>query len=75
MRIHTTSLALILCAALGACSKSEQARTAVPSPQRDKTVFDAQLQALEKAKGVEQTVQQDAQHLKDSIDRQEATSH
>ena len=77
MRSYMPVLALILCSAICACSKSEQsaARTATPPQQQDKTVFDPQLRALEKAKGVEGTVQQDAQHLKESIDQQEAPSH
>ncbi len=77
MRVYSPVFALALCAAVCACSKSEQSadRTATPPRQQDKTVFDAQLQSLEKAKGVEQTMQLDAQHLKESIDRQEAPSH
>jgi hypothetical protein len=77
MRIYPLALAMLLAAATGACSKSDTSAKLTPPPpeQKTKTVFDPQLQALDKAKGVEGTVQQDAQHLKESIDQQEGASH
>jgi hypothetical protein len=77
MRIYPLALAVTLGAAVCGCSKSDKSSALAPPPpqQKDKTVFDTQLQSLEKAKGVEGTMQLDAQHLKESIDKQEAPSH
>lgn len=59
----------ILCAAcaLVACGEKPQAK---PEP-KVRGVFDAQLQALDKAKGVEQTLQQGAEAQRQAIDEAE----
>ena len=76
MRINPLALAVILGATICGCSKSEKSSAVAPTPthQSDKTVFDAQLQSLDKAKGVEGTLQLESQNLKMSIDKQTAPS-
>lgn len=67
---------VIISMGLGACSKSSEPPTPEPPKLRpDQTVFKNQVRALEKAKTVEDTLQQDAQHTRDAIDQQEAPSH
>ena len=76
MHIYPLALAVILGATICGCSKSEKSSALAPTPpqQKDKTVFDTQLQALDKAKGVEGTLQMESQNLKMSIDQQTAPS-
>ena len=76
MRIYPLALAVILGATICGCSKTEKSSALAPTPpqQKDKTVFDTQLQALDKAKGVEGTLQLESQNLKMSIDKQTAPS-
>ena len=48
---------VIVAATLGACSSPPPPPAAAPPPPPQKTVFDSQIQAIDKAKGVEQQVQ------------------
>lgn len=77
MRIYPLALAMILGAVVCGCSKTDKSAdlSAPPPEQKTKTVFDPQLQALEKAKGVEGTLQQESQRLRESVDKQEDPSH
>ena len=76
MRINPLALAVILGATICGCSKTDKSSAPAPTPpqQKDKTVFDTQLQALDKAKGVEGTLQLEAQKQMESIDQQTAPS-
>ena len=76
MRIYPQALAVILGVTMCGCSESDKSSTLTPPPSQDKdqALFQMQLQSLDKAKGVEGTLQLDADHLKDSIDKQEAPS-
>jgi hypothetical protein len=67
---HTIVLAACLCA-LGACSShkaDEAAAQAATEPVKQKTVFDDQLKALEKAKAVQKTVDDAAKAEQQKID-------
>ena len=70
--------ALCLCALLplAACNqKPNKPPVPVTSDQKsDAGIFQPQLDAINKAKGVEQTLQQDAAHTKESIDNQQSTN-
>lgn len=70
MRSSTLIFPLVIAAALSACSKSSEPPKQ-PEMRPDQTVFKDQVRALEKAKTVDQTLQQDAQHTRDAIERQE----
>lgn len=63
MKLALSSLALALL--LAACGESKQSQ----SPSSDK-LFESQRAALDKAKGVEQTVSQQADQQKQEADRQ-----
>jgi hypothetical protein len=77
MRLYLLAVAVILGAAVCGCSESDKASTLTPPPpqQNDKALFEMQLQSLNKARGVEGTLQLDAQHLNEAVDKQEAPSH
>ena len=77
MNNYPLALALILGIALGGCSKSEQSSTQAspPPPQNDKALLEMTQKPLDKARSVEGMLQQDAQHTKEAIDKQEAPSH
>lgn len=74
-------LVLLGCAllALAGCGSStppsqadDAAKAAAPAPaQRQKTVFDDQLKALDKAKGVEQQLQKEKEQQDRAIEEQE----
>jgi hypothetical protein len=76
MHSYPLTLSVILCVAVCGCSESDKTSTLTPPPpqQKDNVLFETQLQALDKAKTVEGTLQQDAQNLKESIEKQEAPS-
>jgi septal ring factor EnvC (AmiA/AmiB activator) len=76
MRIYPLVLTVLLASAVCACSKSDHAATpaAPDAQQQDSALFKSQRQALDKAKGVEQTLQSDEQHLKEQLEKQEAPS-
>lgn len=63
---------LLIALSLSACSKSSAPPPEQPSMQPDQTLFKDQVRALEKAKTVDQTIQQDAQHTRDAIEQQAA---
>lgn len=63
--LHTTAFLL---AALGLAACGE--RDSAPAPQQ-RGAFDAQLQALEKARGVEKTLQDQAEAQRKAIDEAE----
>ena len=77
MNNYPLALAVILAVALCACSKSEQSATQAPPPpaQNDKALLEMTQKPLDKARSVEGLLQQDAQHTKEAIDKQEAPSH
>lgn len=69
-------LALCLCALLplAACNKKPN-NPPVPitdEKKGDAGIFQPQLDAINKAKGVEQTLQQDAAHTHEAIEKQES---
>ncbi|MHB8471398.1 MAG: hypothetical protein ACYDC8_00845 [Gammaproteobacteria bacterium] len=66
---------VVISIGLGACSKSSEPPPEPPKLRPDQTIFKDQVRALDKAKSVEDTLQQDAQHTRDAIDQQEAPSH
>lgn len=73
MRSTSLLCQLLIAVCLSACSKSsEPPPPEPPRLQPDQTVFKDQVRALEKAKTVDQTIQQDAQHTRDAIEQQEA---
>lgn len=66
-----TSLLLTL-AACGSHSQSDAEKAAAQAPpQRQKTVFDDQLKAIDKAKGVEAQLQKEKEQQDRAIDAQE----
>ena len=71
MRYTPLIFAVLLGIASAGCSKSPETP---PSPKMrpDQTIFRDQLRALDKAKTVEGTLQQGAQHTQDELDKQEA---
>ncbi len=77
MRLSLLAVAVILGAAVCGCSESDKSSTLTPPPtqEKDNALFQMQLQSLDKAKGVDGTLQLDAQHLNESIDKQEAPAH
>jgi len=67
---QTSVVAVVLLALLGGCSE----RTAVPEPapaERQPTVFDDQLKALDKAKAVQQELDEAARRRDEAADAQE----
>lgn len=74
MRLSLLAVAVILGVAVCGCSESDQSSNLSPPShqQKDQALFQMQLESLDKAKGVEGTLQLDSQHLKDSIDKQDA---
>jgi hypothetical protein len=59
-------MVLLATLALGACGE----RSSAPPPQQ-RGAFDAQLQALDKAKGVEKTLQDQAEAQRKALDEAE----
>ncbi len=71
-----TSALIIALLALNACGSSQppadSGKTATPAPAaRQKTVIDDQLKAIDKAKGVEQQLQQEKERQDQQIEKQE----
>ena len=70
-----TILATCLLLALAACgshSQSDADKTAAQTPpKREKTVFDDQLKAIDKAKGVEAQLQKEKEQQDKAIEAQE----
>ncbi len=67
---QTSVVAVVLLALLGGCGE----RTAVPEPapaERQPTVFDDQLKALDKAKAVQQELDEAARRRDEAADAQE----
>ena len=77
MRIYPPALAVVFSIAVCGCSESgnsSSSLTSSPQQERDQALFQMQLQSLDKAKGVEGTLQLESQNLKMSIDKQTAPS-
>jgi hypothetical protein len=75
--IRVTTTAVLLLAAVAGCTKinSEAAQEQVDKAQHEakhnpNSVFSTQLKAIDKAKGVEQTLMRSAAHREQEIDRQ-----
>ncbi len=74
--IRTALLASLLLA-LAACGSSappppDNTKAATPAPeQKQKTVFDDQLKAIDKAKSVEKTLQQEKEQHDRTLEQQE----
>lgn len=73
MRNTPLALIVILGVALGGCSKVPETPPK-PKLQHDQTIFKDQVRALDKAKSVEGTLQQEAQHTQDALDKQEESA-
>ena len=58
----------VLAATLAATACGDKPSAPKPAVTEEKSVFDAQLRTLDKAKGVEQTLQQGAEAQRKSID-------
>ncbi len=71
MRNTPLTLTVLLGVALSGCSKSPEPPQQ-PTLQPDQTIFKDQLRTLDRAKSVEGTLQQGAQHTQDELDKQEA---
>ena len=54
--------------ALAGCSKPEQPKTQLDPHE---TIYKEQIRALDKAKAVEGTIEQDAQHTREAVDKAE----
>jgi len=77
MRIYPPALAVFFSIAACGCSESGNSSSSLTSPppqDNEQAIFQMQLQSLEKAKGVEGTLQLESQNLKMSIDKQTAPS-
>jgi hypothetical protein len=72
MRAYTLAAAVSLVVAVSGCSKENKSTGLVdPAPQeKEQALFQMQLQQLEQAKGVEETLKLDAKELDQSIDKQ-----
>lgn len=62
--------AMLLAMALGGCSREEPPREQTGQLPED-PVFSGQVQALEKAKDVQNTLDQGAARMRESVERQE----
>lgn len=75
MRIYPPALAVIFSVAVCGCSESGSSSSNItpPPPQeKEQALFQMQLQSLDKAKGVEGTLQLESQKQSESIDKQAA---
>ena len=72
MRHPLCLIAALLCIALAGCSKPEPPKTQLDPHE---TIYKEQIKALDKAKAVEGTIEQDAQHTRESIDKADAAAH
>lgn len=71
LNVLSMTLVAILLAACGASDKSnENPAAALPPPPAPAKLMQDQREAMEKAKGVENTVQQQAQEQQQAADRQ-----
>ena len=70
MRMCGGMPAILLAVALGGCSREEPAQEQAGRLPED-TVFSGQVQALEKAKDVQNTLDQGAARMRESVERQE----
>ncbi len=71
MRNSLYIITALLCIALADCSKSEQPKTRLDPHD---TIYKEQIKALDKAKAVEGTIEQDAQHTRDAVDKADAAA-
>lgn len=76
MRIYLRALAVIFSFVVCGCSESgNSSNITPPTPQeKDQALFQMQLQSLDKAKGVEGTLQLESQKQMESIDKQTTPS-
>lgn len=66
--------ALTMAALLGGCSRQDDESASAPKPQSglpEDNVFSGQVEALEKAQGVQQTLDAAAAKQREAIERQE----
>ncbi len=70
MRMRVGMSVLLLAGALQACSREEPAQEQTGQLPED-TVFSGQVQALEKAQDVQNTLDQGQARLRESVERQE----
>lgn len=68
--MRTVSILLVMLFWLAACGQQKPSQPSLPKTPTDTSLFDMQRDELQRAKGVEKTLQQQSQAQQQAIDQQ-----